>query len=156
MGRIKYLIIIFIIIVSCFGCSTYSKKEESTYVIIDSDKNGKILISNIKEGSFNYKTIKGKVFKGNLSNADLRKILKMFDGKSLYRNQEPSCGFGKESSIEVDGGKHVFYLAQDSCDIIYYKNKKGYFEIGDSNKSKMRTILRKYGFKFSGDKDYYN
>ncbi len=92
------------------------------------------------------------VFQGNtseLSSEDLAKIKDCFDNKTLYRDN-PSCGFSDQVSVTLldDSNAYTFCFAMDSDNIVYLKEKNMYFQVSDSEKELIYTILSKYGFTF--------
>lgn len=64
-----------------------------------------------------------------LSKNDIDTIKEIFDGKKLY-NDNPSCGFSEDVSLVLDNTES-FYMACDTCPIIYYKNEDKYFKLSD-------------------------
>ena len=101
-------------------------------------------VSSANSGKTNFFYNDRKVVK-TLSEDDLGKIKELFDGKHLY-SDEPSCGFTENVSITMD--EETFYIACDSCPIIYWKNKDKYFKLSDSEYTELTQILDSYGFVF--------
>ena len=95
------------------------------------------------ETNFKYNTAD---FHMQLSNDDLLLINNIFSGKKLY-NDNPSCGFTQNVSIILNNTES-FYIACDSCPIIYWKNKNKYFRISEKEYSQLKDVLEKYGFTF--------
>lgn len=83
-----------------------------------------------------------EISSSTLSDDEFEEIKKMFHGKFLYKNPVPSCSFVKDISISFNGGEHIFYIASDSCGIVYYKNKGKYFNLTDKENFKLRQILK--------------
>ncbi len=81
-----------------------------------------------------------------LSKNDLKKLTELFDGKVLY-SDDPSCGFTENVAI-VFNEKDCFCIANDTCPIIYWKNKDKYFKLLDKEYSELTYILYEYGFTF--------
>lgn len=83
----------------------------------------------------------------DLASEDLDAVMDLFNGKvCTYDN--PSCGFGEEFQIIIhtNDGSHIFYIAQDSCGIVYWKNKQKYFRLSDRENTYLRSLLNKtYG-----------
>ncbi len=67
----------------------------------------------------------------------------IFNKKKLYFD-EPSCGFDKNISIKFDND--YYCIASDSCGIVKFKDK--YFNISNSERSKIEKIFKKYGGEF--------
>ena len=76
-----------------------------------------------------------------LSDNEFEDIKKMFHGKFLYKSPVPSCGFTKEISISFNDGEHIFYIASDSCGIVYYKNEEKYFNLTEKENIRLRKLL---------------
>ena len=64
--------------------------------------------------------------------------------KTELYNDEPSCGFDKNISIKFDND--YYCIACDSCGIVKFKDK--YFNISNSERSKVEKIFKKYGGTF--------
>ena len=82
-----------------------------------------------------------------LTKEDAEVMFGLFDGQVLYRD-DPSCGFSEEVSVSFNDGAHVFWFAQDSCPIVYYKNSDKYLSLSDREQRSLYSILKKYGFRF--------
>lgn len=78
---------------------------------------------------------------------DERYIKELFNNRQLYRD-DPSCGFSTDVSISFDNGKNVFCIAEDSCPIIYYKQRNKYFQLSEKDILALHKVLEKYGFTF--------
>ncbi len=76
-----------------------------------------------------------------MSDDEFEDIKKMLHGKFLYKSPVPSCSFSKELSITFNGGEHIFYIASDSCGIIYYKNEEKYFNLTEKENIRLRKLL---------------
>ena len=61
-----------------------------------------------------------------LNDNELTSIKNIFNGKIMYR-ENLYCGFGEEVSIKFDQGK-TFCIAQDSCPVVYWKEKDKYYQ----------------------------
>lgn len=81
-----------------------------------------------------------------LSESDKTSIIEIFNKKKLYKDN-PSCGFSENVSIKFDDSE-IFYIANDSCPVIYWKNKDYYFRLSDDEYTLLVEILNKYGFIF--------
>ena len=101
-------------------------------------------VSSVNSGKTNFCYNDRNVTK-TLSEDDLCNIKELFDGKYLY-SDEPSCAFTENVSITLD--EETFYIACDSCPIIYWKNKDKYFKLSDSEYTELTQILDSYGFVF--------
>ena len=82
-----------------------------------------------------------------LTNEDASDLYDLFTGRILYHDN-PSCGFGEEVSVSFNDGERTFYVAMDTCPIIYDKNNDKYFSISESEQERLYAILEKYGFSF--------
>jgi hypothetical protein len=74
-------------------------------------------------------------------------IKELFNKRRLYKDN-PSCGFSENVSILFNEGNIKFFIAQDSCPIIYYANKDKYFKLTDDEAASLRSLLEDYGFIF--------
>ena len=81
-----------------------------------------------------------------ISKEDLETIDKIFSGKIINPFVLPSCGFDDNISIVADG--KTFCPANDDCAIVYYKERKGYFNLSENEQARLRALLEKYGFEF--------
>ena len=81
-----------------------------------------------------------------ISKEDLEKIDEIFSGKIINPFVLPSCGFDDNISIVADG--KTFCPANDDCAIVYYKERKGYFNLSENEQARLRALLEKYGFEF--------
>lgn len=81
-----------------------------------------------------------------ISKEDLETIDEIFSGKIINPFVLPSCGFDDNISIVADG--KTFCPANDYCAIIYYKERKGYFNLSENEQARLRALLEKYGFEF--------
>ena len=81
-----------------------------------------------------------------ISKEDLETIDKIFSGKIINPFVLPSCGFDDNISIVADG--KTFCPANDDCAIVYYKERKGYFNLSENEQTRLRALLEKYGFEF--------
>lgn len=81
-----------------------------------------------------------------LSSQDQSLIVDLFENKVLYKD-DPSCGFTEDVSVQFNKTE-IFCIANDTCPIIYWKNKDRYFRISESEYSMLVDILEKYGFYF--------
>ena len=82
-----------------------------------------------------------------LTQEEAERIFELFDGKVMI-DDNPSCGFGEDVSVSINDGEYVFYIAQDTCPVIYYKNYDKYISVSDSEQETLYSILEKYGFHF--------
>ena len=101
-------------------------------------------------------TLDGKITDGTatfygststLTQEEAERIFELFDGKVMV-DDNPSCGFGEDVSVSINDGEYVFYIAQDTCPVIYYKNYDKYISVSDSEQETLYSILEKYGFHF--------
>lgn len=76
---------------------------------------------------------------------DFKEIATIFEGKELY-NDTPSCSFDEDVAIVV-GDSH-FCIANDTCGVVYVKEKDKYFSLTDAENQKLRALLEEYGFTF--------
>ena len=83
----------------------------------------------------------------DLSEEDLNTIKEIFNNKRLYKDN-PSCGFSESIAVLLNDDAQIFYIACDTCPIIYYKNEGLYFKISDEENTLLRNLLKKYGFYF--------
>ena len=81
-----------------------------------------------------------------ISKEDLETIDEIFSGKIINPFVLPSCGFDDNISIVADG--KTFCPANDDCAIVYYKERKGYFNLSENEQARLRALLEKYGFEF--------
>ena len=81
-----------------------------------------------------------------ISKEDLETIDEIFSGKIINPFVLPSCGFDDNISIVADG--KTFWPANDDCAIVYYKERKGYFNLSENEQARLRALLEKYGFEF--------
>ncbi len=81
-----------------------------------------------------------------ISKEDLETIDEIFSGKIINPFVLPSCGFDDNISIVADG--KTFCPANDDCAIVYYKERKGYFNLSENEQAQLRALLEKYGFEF--------
>lgn len=76
---------------------------------------------------------------------DFKEIAVMFEGKSLYKDS-PSCSFDENIAIVI--GDDHFCIANDTCGVVYFKEKDKYFSLTDEENEKLRDMLMDYGFTF--------
>lgn len=78
----------------------------------------------------------------NLSTEDSEIISDLFNN-SWCSKDNPSCGFSEDFQIILycGGTQQVFYIAQDECGIIYWKNQKRYFGLTNRENYKLRKLL---------------
>lgn len=81
-----------------------------------------------------------------ISKEDLETIDEIFSGKIINPFVLPACGFDDNISIVADG--KTFCPANDDCAIVYYKERKGYFNLSENEQARLRALLEKYGFEF--------
>ena len=81
-----------------------------------------------------------------ISKEDFETIDKIFSGQIINPFVLPSCGFDDNISIVADG--KTFCPANDDCAIVYYKERKGYFNLSENEQAQFRALLEKYGFEF--------
>ena len=81
-----------------------------------------------------------------ISKEDLETIDEIFSGKIINPFVLPACGFDDNISIVADG--KTFCPANDDCAIVYYKERKGYFNLSENEQARLRELLEKYGFEF--------
>lgn len=96
--------------------------------------------SSIGQLNYNYDN---KHISVTLTEAESNIVRDIFNKKELY-NDEPSCGFDKNISIKFDND--YYCIACDSCGIVKFKDK--YFNISNSERSKVEKIFKKYGGTF--------
>lgn len=82
----------------------------------------------------------------HLSDEELESLIAIFDGKKLYKDNL-SCGFGEAVSI-IFNQEQTFCIAQDSCPIVYWKEKDRYIKISEDEKIHLYNLLEPYGFFF--------
>jgi hypothetical protein len=82
-----------------------------------------------------------------LSDEDEKYIKEIFNKRQLYKDN-PSCGFSENVSILFNEGNIKFFIAQDSCPILYYANKDKYFKLTDDEAAGLCSLLEDYGFVF--------
>ena len=99
-------------------------------------------ISTDSIGQLNY-NYNNKHISVTLTNSESNTIKDMFNNKELYFD-EPSCGFDKNISIKFEND--YYCIACDSCGVIKIGDK--YFNISNSDRSKIEEIFKKYGGKF--------
>lgn len=100
-----------------------------------------VKIANVQSGSIVY-TIGNSAVNSELNSEDLSTVVRLFDSKvCTYEN--PSCGFDEEFQIILNSndGPQVFYIAQDACGLIFWKNKQKYFTLSDQDNSYLRNLL---------------
>ena len=73
----------------------------------------------------------------------LRAIL---NGKKTYKDNL-SCGFSESVSIKFDN-EQTFCIAQDTCPIIYWKEKDRYIKLSEDEKTQLYNLLEPYGVSF--------
>ncbi len=79
---------------------------------------------------------------------DFELIKLLFQGKILYKEDGVlSCGFSDSVAIVFDREK-TFCIAQDTCAVVYWKEKDCYFNLFEWEMEKLHSILRAYGFHF--------
>lgn len=76
---------------------------------------------------------------------DFKEIAAIFEGKELY-SDTPSCSFDENIGIVV--GDSRFCIANDTCGIVYVKEKDKYFNLTEEENQKLRALLEEYGFTF--------
>ena len=82
----------------------------------------------------------------SLSDQDMHIICDIFSGKILYRDN-PSCGFREDVSIKFDD-EQTFCIANDTCPIVYWKEKNKYIRLKEDEKTQLYNLLEPYGFRF--------
>lgn len=81
-----------------------------------------------------------------VSDDDLEAIKALFDGKLLYRDT-PSCGFDEEISLRFNGTE-TFCVANDTCPVVYWKEKDCFFRLSETEQRQLYALLEPYGFYF--------
>lgn len=81
-----------------------------------------------------------------LSQEDLTDIVKIFEGKGLYKDN-PACGHGGNVVICFDDSES-FCLPSDICPTIYWSEKDMYFDLSLAEQKELYSILNKYGTVF--------
>ena len=81
-----------------------------------------------------------------LNDNELTSIKNIFNGKIMYR-ENLYCGFSEEVSIKFDQGK-TFCIAQDSCPVVYWKEKDKYITLSEDELTQLYKLLEPYGFSF--------
>lgn len=102
-----------------------------------------VKISGISDGSVRFAYGDTDISE-ELSDADFKAILSMFNGKKLYRDN-PSCGFSEDVSVHLN---MTFCIACDECPVVCLTEKNQYFRLSDEENLLLREILTKYGFVF--------
>ena len=81
-----------------------------------------------------------------LSNNEMESVKTILNGKKLYKDNF-SCGFSEAVSIKFDD-EHTFFIARDTCPIIYWKEKNRYVRLTEDEKAQLYDLLEPYGFIF--------
>ena len=86
----------------------------------------------------------GEVFSATLTEEDVAFVENTFSGKLMYYDTM-YCGFSEENAIRLDN--QVFYIAQDGCSVVYWKNKNRYFNLSDKALDGLEEKLKAYGYE---------
>lgn len=81
-----------------------------------------------------------------LNEEDVELLRTLFNGKFTYKDN-PSCGFSENISVTLDN-RYTFCIAQDTCPIIYWKEKDRYIKLSEKEITQLHELLGKYGFYF--------
>lgn len=81
-----------------------------------------------------------------LSDKEVEFIKTIFNGKKMYKDNL-SCGFSEAVSIKFDH-EQTFCIAQDTCPIVYWKEKNRYIRLSEDEKTQLYNLLEPYGFFF--------
>ena len=81
-----------------------------------------------------------------LSDKEMESVKTIFNGKKSYKDNL-SCGFSEAVSIKFDD-EHTFCIAQDTCPIVYWKEKNRYIRLTEDEKTQLYNFLEPYGFIF--------
>lgn len=81
-----------------------------------------------------------------LSDKEVEYVKDIFSGKKLYKDNL-SCGFSEAVSIKFNQEK-TFCIAQDTCPIVYWKEKNRYIKLSEDEKNQLYSLLEPYGFYF--------
>ena len=73
-------------------------------------------------------------------------LKRIFDGKKMY-SDDPSCGFSEDISVRFNN-EQTFCIAQDTCPIVYLKEKNKYIKLSENEKKQLYDLLEPYGFFF--------
>ncbi len=76
---------------------------------------------------------------------DFKEIAAIFNGKTLYKDS-PSCSFDENIAVIIDDCHYC--IANDTCGVVYVKEKDKYFSLSDEENEKLRDLLEGYGFTF--------
>lgn len=81
-----------------------------------------------------------------LNDEDVEIIKTIFNGKKLSADNL-SCGFSEDVSIILNN-EMTLCIAQDTCPIVFWKEKNKYIRLSESEKMQLYDILKPYGFYF--------
>ena len=88
----------------------------------------------------------GSDITSSLSAQELQIICDIFSNKRMYRDN-PSCGFSDNVSLKFNN-LQTFCFANDTCPIVYWKEKDKYFKVTENEKKQLYNILQNHGFIF--------
>lgn len=105
----------------------------------------KVSMDNVKkiEACFKYENVNTLCY---LNDKETEAIKAIFNGKKMYKDNL-SCGFNESVSLKFDK-EQTFCIAQDSCPIIYWKEKDRYIKLSKNEKIQLYELLEPYGFFF--------
>lgn len=82
----------------------------------------------------------------HLSNIEVESLKAIFNGKKMYKDNL-SCGFSEAVSIKFNK-EQTFYIARDTCPIVYWKEENRYIKITEDEKTQLYNLLEPHGFFF--------
>lgn len=88
----------------------------------------------------------GSNITSSLSTQEMSEIYEIFSNKRMYRDN-PSCGFSENISLKINN-LQTFCFANDTCPIVYWKEKDKYFKVTENEKKQLYNILQNHGFIF--------
>jgi hypothetical protein len=83
-----------------------------------------------------------------LEDTEAEKVIDILNGNNYTPifSGDPSCGFNKDISLEVDG--RIFAIACDTCNNIQDLSNLRYFDITQEDMEYIHSLFEKYGGYF--------